>query len=44
MLNKICIQGRLTRDPEKKTTASGISAAAFTLACERDYAPPGPGT
>lgn len=41
MLNKICIQGRLTRDPQKINTASGISGAAFTLACERDYAPPG---
>ena len=37
MLNKIIVMGRLTRDPEKKNTASGISAAAFTLACERDY-------
>ena len=41
MLNKIIVMGRLTRDPERKNTASGISAAAFTLACERDYAPQG---
>lgn len=41
MLNKIIVMGRLTRDPESKSTASGISAAAFTLACERDYAPQG---
>lgn len=37
MLNKIIVMGRLTRDPESKGTASGISAAAFTLACDRDY-------
>lgn len=41
MLNKIIVMGRLTRDPERKPTASGISAAAFTLACDRDYAPQG---
>lgn len=41
MLNQIIIMGRLTRDPESKGTASGISAATFTLACERDYAPQG---
>lgn len=41
MLNKIIVMGRLTRDPERKATASGISAAAFTLACERSYAPQG---
>lgn len=37
MLNEIAIQGRLTRDPEAKATASGISCATFTLACEQDY-------
>lgn len=41
MLNKIIVMGRLTRDPERKNTASGISAAAFTLACDRNYAPQG---
>lgn len=41
MLNDIVIQGRLTRDPEMKNTASGIKAAVFTLACERDYKPLG---
>lgn len=41
MLNHITIMGRLTRNPESKGTASGISAAAFTLACERDYAAQG---
>ena len=41
MLNKIIAMGRLVRDPENKPTASGISCAAFTLACERDYVPHG---
>lgn len=41
MLNEIILQGRLTRDPEMKATASGIKAAVFTLACERDYKPLG---
>lgn len=41
MLNEIVLQGRLTRDPEMKATASGIKAAVFTLACERDYKPLG---
>ena len=37
MLNNIILQGRLTRDPEMKATASGISCATFALACEQDY-------
>ena len=40
MLNNIILQGRLTRDPEMKATASGISCATFTLACEQDYKNP----
>lgn len=40
MLNSIVLQGRLTRDPEMKATASGISCATFTLACEQDYKNP----
>lgn len=41
MLNKIIVMGRLVRDPESKPTASGVSCAAFTLACDRDYVPKG---
>ena len=37
MLNHITIMGRLTRDPELRRTASGISCASFTLAVDRDY-------
>lgn len=36
MLNKINIMGRLTKDPELKSTASGLSVASFSIACDRD--------
>lgn len=36
MLNRIVIQGRLTRDPELRTTGSGVSVASFSLAVDRD--------
>lgn len=29
--------GRLTRDPELKTTPSGVSVCSFTVACDRRY-------
>lgn len=38
MLNNIVLLGRLTRDPELRRTASGISVASFTLAVDHDYA------
>ena len=37
MLNHIDIMGRLTRDPELRRTASGISCVSFTVAVDRDY-------
>ena len=37
MLNKIILMGRLTRDPELRTTQSGTKVAGFALAVERDY-------
>ena len=37
MLNRICVAGRLTRDPELRHTQSGTSVASFTIACERDF-------
>ena len=37
MLNHIVIMGRLTRDPELRSTASGISVASFTVAVDRDF-------
>lgn len=35
MLNNCTIQGRLTRDPELRYTASNTPVVSFTLACER---------
>ena len=37
MLNKIFLMGRLTRDPELRTTQSGTAVASFSLAVDRDY-------
>jgi single-strand DNA-binding protein len=34
-LNRIVLQGRLTKDPELRTTKSGESVASFTLAVDR---------
>lgn len=37
MLNHIVLMGRLVRDPEIKTTPSGVSICNCTLAVDRDY-------
>ena len=37
MLNRIIIMGRLVKDPELRTTQSGISVTSFTLAVDRDF-------
>ena len=37
MLNHIVIMGRLTRDPEYRTTGSGLSVCNFSVACDRDF-------
>ena len=37
MLNHIVIMGRLTRDPELRSTQSGVSVASFTVAVDRDF-------
>ncbi len=37
MLNKICLMGRLTREPELKHTQGGVAVCTITLACERDF-------
>ena len=37
-MNKIIIKGRLTRDPELKTGASGIEFCKFTVAMDRRVA------
>lgn len=41
MLNTVVIMGRLTADPEVRTTQSGKTVAGFTLAADRDYQPSG---
>lgn len=38
MLNKIALMGRLTRDPELRSTPAGVSVCTVTLAVERDFA------
>lgn len=35
MLNLTILEGRLTRDPELRTTKSGTEVATFTLACDK---------
>lgn len=37
MLNNAVIMGRLTKDPELKTTANGISVTSFTIAVDRKF-------
>ena len=37
-MNKVTLMGRLTRDPELRSTASGTSVASFTLAVDRRFA------
>ncbi len=38
MLNHITVMGRLVRDPELRTTQSGLAVASFTVAVDRDFA------
>ncbi len=38
MLNSITLMGRLTRDPELRSTTSGTPVASFTIAVDRDFA------
>ena len=37
MINNVVLVGRLTRDPDLRTTESGISVATFTLAVDRQF-------
>ncbi|MDO4912792.1 MAG: single-stranded DNA-binding protein [Lactobacillus sp.] len=37
MINRVVLIGRLTRDPELRTTGSGISVATFSLAVDRQF-------
>ena len=38
MLIKVILMGRLTRDPELRSTPTGVNVVSFTLAVDRDYA------
>lgn len=38
MLNKVCLQGRLTADPELRHTANNVPVCSFRIAVERGYA------
>ena len=35
MINRVVLLGRLTKDPDLRTTQSGISTCNFTVACDR---------
>lgn len=37
MLNRIILMGRLTANPELKSTNSGLSVCSFTIAVDRDF-------
>ncbi|MCL1912369.1 MAG: single-stranded DNA-binding protein [Eubacteriaceae bacterium] len=37
MLNVAILEGRLTKDPELRPTANGISMTTFTMAVDRSY-------
>lgn len=37
MFNHIAVLGRMSRDPEMRTTQTGLQVVNFTLACDRDY-------
>ena len=36
-MNKICLLGRLTSDPELRQTQSGVATCRFTIAVDRGY-------
>ena len=35
MINRVVLLGRLTKDPDLRTTQSGISTCNFTVACDK---------
>lgn len=37
MINRVVLVGRLTKDPEFRTTQNGVSVATFTLAVNRTF-------
>ena len=41
MINKVILEGRLTREPELRNTQAGKSVLSYTLACNRRVQVPG---
>jgi single-strand DNA-binding protein len=37
MINSVCLIGRLTYEPELRSTPSGVSVIRFQIACDRTY-------
>lgn len=37
MMNNVCLMGRMTREPELRTTQSGLPVASFSIAVDRDF-------
>ena len=37
MINMVALMGRLTYEPELRTTQSGVSVLSFQVACDRSY-------
>lgn len=37
MINMVALMGRLTYDPELRTTPQGVSVIRFQVACDRNY-------
>ena len=40
-MNSVNLMGRITAEPELKTTPNGVSVVSFTLAVDRSYTPKG---
>lgn len=40
MINSVVLMGRLTYEPELRSTPSGLSVITFQIACDRQYAKP----
>jgi len=40
MINSVVLMGRLTYEPELRSTANGLSVITFQIACDRNYAKP----
>ena len=36
-MNKVILVGRLTKDPELRSTTSGVMVCSFTVACDRRF-------